>query len=84
MEASKCADAYGILPGHSTETSDAEQAYIQSLLGGTETWARLPKERWPQKWIGAGMIDPVAPFNACLSRPSRFRGALGKQDVTVR
>ena len=38
MKAGKSADLYGLLPGHSIEQSDAEQAYTQTLLGGTETW----------------------------------------------
>ncbi len=57
MESSKCADAYGLLLGHSSETPDAEQAYTQSLLGGTETWVRLPRQRWPKEWIDRGMTD---------------------------
>ena len=47
MEAGKSADFYGLLPGHGIEQSDAEQAYTQSLLGGTETWVTLPRDRWP-------------------------------------
>ena len=27
MEAARCVDAYGLLPGHAVEQSDAEQAY---------------------------------------------------------
>ena len=52
MEASKAADYFGLLPG------DAEMAYTQSLLGGTETWVRLPKSRWPAEWVGK-YTDPV-------------------------
>ena len=40
----------GFLPGNSIEQSDAEQAYTQSLLGGTETWVTLPRDRWPKSW----------------------------------
>ena len=58
MEASKAADYFGLLPGHDSETSDAEMAYTQSLLGGTETWVRLPKSRWPAEWVGK-YTDPV-------------------------
>ena len=30
MEASRAADAYGMLPGHDIEVADADQAYTQS------------------------------------------------------
>ena len=57
MEAFKAADHYGTLPGHDSETSDAEPAYTQSLFVGTDTWVRLPTERWPQEWIDKGYPD---------------------------
>ncbi len=34
------------------EQSDAQQAYTQSPLGGTETWVYLPPHRWPKSWKG--------------------------------
>ncbi len=34
------------------EQSDAQQAYTQSPLGGTETWVYLPPNRWPKSWKG--------------------------------
>ena len=49
MEAARAADAYGLLPGHAVQQSDAEQAYTQAWLTGTETWVRLPKEQWPDE-----------------------------------
>ena len=79
MEASKCADSFGGLPGHSSETSDAEQAYTQSLLGGTETWVRLPKERWPQEWIDQGIHDPVVPLLLALYGHPDSGGLLGAE-----
>ena len=27
-------------------------AYVQSRLGGTESWVRIPKDRWPSEWTG--------------------------------
>ena len=48
MEAGKTIDAYGCFPGHSCEQADAEQAYIQADLTGTETWVWLPDEAWEQ------------------------------------
>jgi hypothetical protein len=49
MEAGKACDACGLVPGHAVQQADAEQAYIQSKLGGeTPTWVRLPAERRPE------------------------------------
>ena len=64
MEAAKAADCYGLLEGHVVEQADAEQAYTQSKLGGTPTWIRIPRERWPQAW--ANMRDPVCPLVLAL------------------
>ena len=64
MEAAKAADAYGLLPGHAVEQSDAEQAYTQAWLTGTDTWVRLPKDQWPDSW--ANMRDPVVPLRLAL------------------
>ena len=64
MEAAKAADCYGLLEGHVVEQADAEQAYTQSKLGGTPTWIRLPRERWPKAW--ANMRDPVCPLVLAL------------------
>jgi hypothetical protein len=64
MSAGKAADAYGGLQGHATEQCDAEQAYIQSKLGGDPTWVRLPRERWPASW--SKMKDPVCPLILAL------------------
>ncbi|CAE8585896.1 unnamed protein product, partial [Polarella glacialis] len=57
IEASRVCDAFGLLSGHAIEQADAEQAYIQSPLGGTETYIRLPKELQPDSW--KHMRDPV-------------------------
>ncbi len=64
MEAAKCADAYGMFPGHCTQQADAEQAYTQSVLGGVKTWLRLPREEWPKK--AEGMKDPFVPLILAL------------------
>ena len=64
MQAAKAADCYGLFAGHSIQQCDAEQAYIQSRLGGDPTWVRLPKERWPAQWNG--MHDPVCPLVLAL------------------
>ena len=61
MEAAKAADLYGLVLGHSTELSDAEQAYTQSKMGGpAKTWVALPREEWPPGW--EGMTNPVCPL----------------------
>ncbi|CAE8592117.1 unnamed protein product [Polarella glacialis] len=57
MEASRMCDAYGLLSGHTIEQADAEQAYIQSSLGGTETYIRLPRELQSPGW--KHLKDPV-------------------------
>ena len=46
MEASKIADMWSCVPGHSMEQADAVQAYIQAELSGTPTWISLPEEAW--------------------------------------
>ena len=44
MEASRAADAYGVLPGNSIEVSDADSARTQSYLEGPiKTWVSIPK-----------------------------------------
>ena len=50
MEASRSADAYGLIPGNSIQLADGESAYTQAKLGGDLTYIRLPKERWPVEW----------------------------------
>ena len=64
-EASKACDAFGLAPGHAVQQADAEQAYIQSKLGGdTPTWVRLPAERRPDSW--KKFHDPVCPLVLAL------------------
>ena len=59
MEAAKSVDAFSCLPGHSGQQADAEQAFIQADIDDSEveTFARIPREYWPDSW--SGMIDPV-------------------------
>ena len=64
MEAARAADAYGLLPGHSVQQSDAEQAYTQAWLGSPGAWVRLPRDQWPDSW--QGMHDPVCPLVLAL------------------
>ena len=65
MEVGKACDAYGLLAGHSITQADAEQAYIQSKMGGeAATWVRLPRPQWPAAW--ASYSDPVAPLVLAL------------------
>ena len=47
------------------QQADAKQAYTQSLLGGKETWVRLPEEVWPEHWKGK-YTDPVCPLRLAL------------------
>jgi len=76
MEAAKAVDAYGLFVGHATEQTDAEQAYTQSKLGGTPTWVRLPRERWPPAW--KSMVDPVCPLRLSLYGHADSGGVLGE------
>ena len=46
MEASKIADLWSCIEGHSMQQADAVQAYIQAELKGTATWVSLPPEAW--------------------------------------
>ena len=64
LEAGKSADLHGLFPGHDVEQCDAEQAYPQSLLGGTETWVALPRDRWPASW--KRMKAPICPLRLAL------------------
>ena len=64
MEAGKIIDVYGSQPGFTKQQADARQAYTQALFKGTETWVRLPRNRWPKSW--SGMKDPVAPLRLAL------------------
>ena len=60
MEGSKFVDAYGLFNGHDIEQADAEQAYVQSKLGGTPTRVRIPRQYLPKQW--QYMRDPVCPL----------------------
>ena len=42
----------GSLPGYRVKTGDARGAYTQARLPGAETWATLPENHWPKRWIG--------------------------------
>ena len=57
MEAAKSCDAYGLMPGHISEQCDAEQAYAQAKIQGTDTWIEIPPHEWPASW--KGMRRPV-------------------------
>ena len=51
MQAGKVVDAYGLQEGYDIQQADAEAAYTQCELKGTETWVRLPEDRWPDEWF---------------------------------
>ena len=48
MEAGKVCDMVGCFPGYDTQQADAEQAYVQAEIKGTETWVWLPPEAWEE------------------------------------
>ena len=57
LEAAESVDAYGCREGNETQKCDAQQAYVQSELGGTETWINLPNILRPELW--AQYYEPV-------------------------
>ena len=71
LEASKAVDAYGLIDGHTSSQCDAEQAYVQSGLGGTETWVRFPKDRRPSECTGK-FRKPVVVKIGPLRTPRRW------------
>ena len=66
MDAGKCVDIIGSLPGNDLQQSDAEQAYLQSDFTGTETWVAIPEEGWPEDWW---MINPDGTKTPKYDRP---------------
>jgi hypothetical protein len=46
LEASRISDIYGSFDGHSIQTRDVEQAYLQAKLEGPATYIMLPEELW--------------------------------------
>ena len=64
MAASKILDILGHLPGNKQEQADAVSAYTQALMGGTETWIEIPRERWPE--CAKGMNRPCFKLNVAL------------------
>ena len=66
LEASKITDLWGSAPGHTSQQTDARQAYVQSeARGEVVTWVRLPHEWRPKGWIGK-FKDPVVPMRRSL------------------
>ena len=43
LEAAKSVDAYGCMKDNETQRCDAQPAYVQSELGGIETWVSFHK-----------------------------------------
>ena len=66
MDASRAADCYGCFPGHGIEIADAEQAYIQADLKGTETWVCLPPEARTKDMDAMNLNRPVVRLRKAL------------------
>ena len=66
MEAAPMATAYSLLPGHAVQQFEVEQAHTQAWFRGEETWVRLPRDQWPQKWKDEDMQAPVCPLRLAL------------------
>ena len=69
MLAAKTADAWSCMPGHSCQQADANSAYTQApFVGETDTYVRLPNNRWPQWWKDEypDLKDPVCRLHKAL------------------
>ena len=82
LEGAKLIDLYGLQPGYTIQTADADQAYIQAMLqdktiekdrvNGTkqetycETWITIPDDYLPKKWAKLGITDPVVRLRRAL------------------
>ena len=66
MDASRAADCWGCCPNHDIEMADAEQAYVQAPLRGTETWVALPDDQIPAEWWKLGFKRPVCRLKRAL------------------
>ena len=49
LEAARACDAFGCAPGHATQVSDAQAAYVQADLKGTPCWVHLPMDARPDE-----------------------------------
>ena len=78
MEGSRAVDAYARIDDHESETGDAEQAYVQTLLKGDETWVMLPEKFWKPEWYRLGMRRSVIRLVKALYGSSQCRCLLGR------
>ena len=63
FESARAVDALPLVEGYEQTTADATSAYTQTFIGsarggGTPTWVRIPRHRWPKHWEGK-YRDPV-------------------------
>ena len=65
VAAAKMLDLVASMPGCRGGQTDAVRAYTQALLKGTETWIRIPRDRWPSSW--KGKRDPVILLRLALN-----------------
>ena len=66
MSAGKFLDYYSCVDGNSGDQADAEQAYVQALLKGPETWVFIPPEGRPEGWNDGGFRTPVVRLRKAL------------------
>ena len=62
MEADKVLDAYRSQPGYAGQQADGKQAHTQTTLEVTETWERLPRNRWSSSFDWHCMDTPIQGF----------------------
>ena len=69
MATARIAQGLAAATGAVASLADAEQAFVQCRIDGPgrpKTWARLPKDWWPQSWIDKSIYDPVCPMERAL------------------
>ena len=64
LEASRIADIYSCFKGHSMQSRDVEQAYLQAKMEGPPVYIMLPRELWTEKM--KGMRCPVFKLERAL------------------
>ena len=71
MATGKFVDYYSCLEGNEGQQADAEQAYVQAELKGTETWVYIPPEGWPDVMLSSICKDAGQEFRTPVVRLKR-------------
>ena len=79
IESARLCDFYGCIKGHMVSVADAVQAYIQAELGGNFCWINLPREAWPEKEDGTGILknkDGIRAHNMAVKQWNSMRNPM--------